>query len=74
MAIERIDYEKCTECGMCHLICVMDVFGTFGSKPYVKYKNDCVTCFQCILVCKNDAIVMNLERAQPIPPPRIKVS
>ncbi len=72
MAIERIDYEKCTECGMCYLVCVMDVFDTFGGKPYVKYKNDCVTCFQCILVCKHDAIVMNLDRAQQIPAPRIK--
>lgn len=73
MSIERIDYEKCTNCGMCHLVCVMDVFGKFGGKIYIKYMFDCITCFQCHLVCKYNAIVLNLERAQPIPPPRIKV-
>ena len=73
MALERIDYEKCTDCGMCYEVCVMDVFGKFGGKIYTPYLKDCITCFQCHLVCKSGAIVLNLERAQPIPPPRIKV-
>jgi NAD-dependent dihydropyrimidine dehydrogenase PreA subunit len=73
MAIEAVDYDKCADCGRCYLVCPMDVFGTFAGKIHIKYMNDCVACFQCHLVCRNEAIVFNLDRAQPIPPPRINV-
>jgi NAD-dependent dihydropyrimidine dehydrogenase PreA subunit len=67
MAIRNIDYSKCINCGLCYDVCPMDVFGKFASKVYLKYPEDCMTCFQCSLVCKVDACVVDHLRAQPIP-------
>ena len=67
MAIKLIDYTKCRECGQCYEVCPMDCFGTFASRVYLKYPEDCMTCFQCALVCTEGACIVDAARAQPIP-------
>ena len=66
MAIEKIDYEKCTACGNCFTICPMDVFRKMDGFYYIAYREDCMTCHLCALYCKGDAITIGAERAVPI--------
>lgn len=66
MAIERIDKEKCTGCGLCVKNCNMDVIrmGKDG-KPYVKYEQDCIVCMYCEEDCPTQAIFVSPYRHQP---------
>ena len=50
MAIERIDQELCTGCGLCVLSCPMDVIRMDDrtGKAYVQYVEDCMYCGFCI--------------------------
>ena len=69
MAIQKIDYEKCTSCGNCFTICPMDVFRKMGGTYYIAYREDCMTCQLCALYCKVNAITIGAERAVPIAMP-----
>jgi NAD-dependent dihydropyrimidine dehydrogenase PreA subunit len=66
MAVDRIDYEKCTSCGNCFTICPMDVFRKTGSVYYIAYREDCMTCHLCALYCGGKAISIGPDRAVPI--------
>jgi len=48
-----IDKNKCTGCGKCVDVCLMDVF--FGSKkketPVVTYPEECWHCNACVMDC-----------------------
>ncbi len=70
MAIHGINYEKCVDCGKCYDICPMDCFGIFAGKVYVKYPQDCESCFLCNMVCETRACLIDVERAQPISTPQ----
>lgn len=70
--IESLDEKKCTGCGICAEICVMDVFRmstrvdilTHPEKrsparkttARIAYPGDCMTCFNCELKCPTGAI------------------
>ena len=69
MAVEKIDYGKCTACGSCFSICPMDVFRKMDGFYYVAYREDCMTCHLCALYCKEKAITIGSERALPIVTP-----
>ena len=69
MAIERIDYEKCTRCGNCIDVCPMDVLRPLGKVPHISYREDCMTCHLCAIYCKPKAIVIGPDRAVPVPLP-----
>ena len=69
MAIEKIDYEKCTCCGNCFSICPMDVFRRMGKTYFIAYQEDCMTCHICALYCKEKAITIGPERAVPVVTP-----
>ncbi len=71
MAIERIDYRLCDDCGICYDICPLDVFGIIDiyrtrerkSLVYVKYPDDCMCCYLCEIDCHVDAIYVSPTRA-----------
>lgn len=71
MAVETIDYEKCSDCGICYDICPMDVYGLMhafrqaDAKPrvYIKYPEDCMCCYLCELDCPDDAIYVSPYRS-----------
>ena len=55
----RIDYDKCTGCGLCLLTCGNDVFRWYpeGNLPIVANPGNCVLgCTTCAKLCPEDAI------------------
>jgi len=73
MAIEMIDYHKCTHCRICIDSCPTAVFRMIGKRVYISRGEDCQTCFLCEIDCPEDAIYVGPERGtiggQPIPLP-----
>jgi len=59
--ISKIDQMKCTGCGICVEICVMDVLrmDTARNKPFIAYPEDCQLCYQCELECPEGAITVD---------------
>jgi len=55
-----IDYEKCTSCGLCDEICMMDVIylkkEDDREMPYPKYPEECWHCGACRQDCPAGAI------------------
>jgi NAD-dependent dihydropyrimidine dehydrogenase PreA subunit len=58
MAIDRIDYEKCTGCGICVNSCWMDVIrmDETTKKAVIQYPGDCAVCCTCEVDCPVHAI------------------
>ncbi len=59
--ITQIDFVKCNGCGICVEICPLDALGLMcdGSKAYIAYPEDCMTCYQCELGCPCGAIYVH---------------
>jgi adenylylsulfate reductase subunit B len=55
-----IDLEKCTSCGLCDEICMMDVIymkeEDSRTMPYLKYPEECWHCGVCRQDCPSEAI------------------
>ncbi|MFO8058000.1 MAG: nitroreductase family protein [bacterium] len=51
-----IDYEKCTECGLCARDCVSGVYVLQDGKPEIKNPDYCNKCSHCVAVCPAEAI------------------
>ncbi len=64
MAIQKIDYDLCTDCDICYEICPMDVFRKVGPKIYISYDEDCMCCYLCELDCPADCIYVSPERSR----------
>jgi NAD-dependent dihydropyrimidine dehydrogenase PreA subunit len=66
MAVEKIDENLCTGCGVCVEDCSMDVLrmDETSEKAYIKYPMDCMTCHMCEMVCPTDAIYVSPEPAR----------
>jgi NAD-dependent dihydropyrimidine dehydrogenase PreA subunit len=58
MAIEHIDPELCTGCGICVNSCEYDVIRMDEETDMAKivYQDDCILCCQCKKDCPEDAI------------------
>ena len=71
MGIRKIDYDLCTECGICAEICPMDVLriDEETNKPFIAYLRDCQSCFLCEMDCPAEAIYVTPERERRIPLP-----
>ena len=55
--ISNIDRTKCTGCGICVEICIMDVIRLDEeNKAYIAYSEDCQLCYQCELECPEEAV------------------
>ncbi len=66
MAVERIDYEACSDCGECYETCPLDVYDRVGSTYYIAHHADCMVCFLCEIDCPQDAIYIGPERSRPV--------
>ncbi len=67
MAIERIDYEACNDCGVCFDNCPTDVFRKVSSRIYIAYPGDCMTCHLCTRYCPKGCVYVGPSRARYIP-------
>ncbi|HUX99971.1 MAG TPA: 4Fe-4S binding protein [Candidatus Deferrimicrobium sp.] len=54
----KIDQEKCTGCGRCIIICVMNLWKLRDGIAILDedYHNKCLECASCYQVCESDAI------------------
>ena len=51
MPIFSIDAENCVNCGKCVKICPLDVLREGKTTPEIVYREDCQSCFLCIIYC-----------------------
>lgn len=57
MAIEKIDLNLCSRCGMCEKYCPVDVIRMDGNNtPTIRYPEDCMVCGLCEDRCPSKAI------------------
>lgn len=62
----KIDYSRCTGCGMCYEVCPTDIFGFDDESKLVtvEYPEECWYCGACIYDCPVEgAIRMELPLA-----------
>jgi len=67
MPIESIDLEACTGCGICDRSCPMDVIRIDEAthKAVIRYKVDCMACFNCEMFCPEKAVYCTPEKGMP---------
>jgi len=59
----RIDYDRCTKCGACVVVCPLDAAeGRVAGKAFPA---DCFSCARCLNVCPEDAIHYGLVGKKP---------
>jgi len=61
----KINYARCTGCGICYEICPTDIFG-FDKKTRlitVDYPEECWYCGSCTYDCPTQALEMELPLA-----------
>lgn len=68
--IASLNQEKCAGCRLCVEICPMDVFRMVEETnvAFIRYPQDCQTCFQCELTCPVDAIYVDPRRVRALHP------
>lgn len=68
MAIEKIDPELCTGCGICVNSCSVDVIrmDEESQKAVIRYPEDCMLCEFCALDCPEGAIIVSPDKKAPL--------
>lgn len=53
-----VDQSRCTGCGRCILICIMNLWRIRGGLASIveDYQDKCLECGSCYQVCESDAI------------------
>jgi len=55
--IPKVNFDKCTGCGVCSSVCPADVYGPIkNGKTTVQKPNDCIGCQACSSQCPEGAI------------------
>ena len=64
MAIEKIDPDLCTGCGICVYSCPMDVIRLDKEKKQatIKYPEDCMLCGWCLIDCPEGAVTITPDK------------
>jgi NAD-dependent dihydropyrimidine dehydrogenase PreA subunit len=64
MAIDTLDQDACTGCGICVACCPMDVLRLDENtrKASIKYGEDCVACWSCESFCPVKCIDVSPQR------------
>lgn len=54
----QIDKDRCTGCGRCLIICIMNLWKMEEGIAYLvdDYQSKCLECGSCYQVCESDAI------------------
>lgn len=54
----KVDHSRCVRCKNCVRICIEGVWKFNEEKGYseAKYPEDCLSCYQCEMVCPNHCI------------------
>lgn len=62
--IERLDPDRCDQCGFCLEVCPSDVFlcDPLTGNYVIAYRDDCQTCFNCEIECPQQAIFVSVWR------------
>jgi NAD-dependent dihydropyrimidine dehydrogenase PreA subunit len=68
MAIEKIDVELCTGCGICVDSCWPDVIrmDEKAGKAVIRYPEDCADCRMCEADCPEHAIHVTAQENHPV--------
>ena len=68
MAIEKIDHELCSGCGICVKSCPMDVIrmDEENKKAVIIYPQECMLCEFCVLDCPVEAVSVSLGKYSPL--------
>lgn len=71
MAIDILDEEICTGCGICVDVCPEDVLymNEEKKKAHIRYAEDCVACFACEFFCPVECIEVSKDRSYELPFP-----
>lgn len=69
MPIFSIDAESCVNCGKCVKICPLDVLREGKTTPEIVYREDCQSCFLCIIYCPKHAITVDTGTGTATPEP-----
>ena len=69
MGIRRIDEMRCNGCGVCVEDCPLDVFRMDSERgvAFIKYLDDCQSCFLCERECPAGAIYVTPSRERRTP-------
>ena len=64
MPIESINEETCDGCGICERSCSQDVIriDKERKKAVIKYRIDCMACFNCEMFCPKGSIYVTPEK------------
>ncbi len=54
--VKSLDSVACINCGLCELVCPVDLFRTVDGTMTIVYQADCCDCMQCRSVCPVDAL------------------
>lgn len=58
MAEIKIDFSKCTGCGVCASICPVGVYEIMDEKSVPANPDDCVVCRACENMCPEEAVTV----------------
>ncbi len=56
-AMIKIDYKKCSKCGLCIKDCISGVFQQEKDRPIICHTDWCIGCGHCVALCPKRAII-----------------
>lgn len=68
--IQTIDTARCIQCKTCVEICTKDIirWDEKENHSYVKYFDDCQTCYDCEISCPGGAIYVHPKHKEKVYP------